>query len=935
MANPASLRVRISADLADIKQGLGVLRGELAGLRKQADAALPSLTNNAAVQGLRRIRQEVTSLAAAYLSLRGVSILGAMADEATQIRGRIRAAGGDYQRLLQLANDTRTSLAGTTDLYARMERSTRSMGLGQEKLLELTRTVNQAIRLSFASQGAADAAITQFGQALASGQLRGEELNSVLEQTPRLAEAVAAGLGVGVGQLRAMAKEGKLTNEQVLKALATQAEVVAREFEAMPRTMAEAWTVLRNNLVDYVGKVDQAHGISQKLVSALTTLAQNLPRYLDPLVAILGQIIRYLDVLVVLIGTRLALAGAAAIPALIARFVALRASIIATVTAATTLRGALAMIGGPIGLAIAALAAGIYLLYQRTNEAKRAAEEHTKALEANKNMALQSKEAALEDAKAKRQQAIDTLKAASAALQEAKYKAQAIGTDIGGGGPMGMPRARMGNADPEVSRAQKMQDQALQQLAEWQRQIAELERGIEQSTENAATGVETAGERITGSNALLRDSIERQLRDLDRMYAAHEIGIAGYYQARRQLQQQAIDAEIEQARMQLAAADKGEARRRIEETIVKLQRDRAEIATASAREEKKAIEELDKVAGDMYVARLEREGQLARAVRARLEEEFKERIVTLQANGREEDVRTIRLHIDAEVAKSQLGEFDSKMTQVLANLQAKEQSVAAQQEAGLLGIIEGERQVKEARAGAMQQLLELRQAAVDFMGTLAADSPEAQKVLAFLNQLDGNIGTVASSMQRFRQQLADAAIESVTNLFMDLVDGSKSAGEALRDFVKGFALAMAQIAARALATYLVLQMLDAVYPGLGKATATTMSAGVHHAGGIAGRAGARRSLPAWMFGAAPRYHTGGIAGLGPDEVPAVLQRGEEVLTRNDPRHRDNGGGQGGRVEYRQPIVAIGDDAVANALAGAAGENVVMTHVRNNWEGLHR
>lgn len=90
-----------------------------------------------------------------------------------------------------------------------------------------------------------------------------------------------------------------------------------------------------------------------------------------------------------------------------------------------------------------------------------------------------------------------------------------------------------------------------------------------------------------------------------------------------------------------------------------------------------------------------------------------------------------------------------------------------------------------------------------------------------------------------------------------------------------------------------------------------------------------------LFGQAPRYHSGGIAGLKPDEVPAILQTGERVLSRRQTAAYEaslsakDGGG------VTTPIVAIGDDAVANALASAAGEKVVVTHVRNNWGGLSR
>jgi hypothetical protein len=393
--------------------------------------------------------------------------------------------------------------------------------------------------------------------------------------------------------------------------------------------------------------------------------------------------------------------------------------------------------------------------------------------------------------------------------------------------------------------------------------------------------------------------------------------------------------------MQLAVTEKGEQRRKIEEALVKLQRDRAELAAATDRDQKKALDELSKGMDQFYLARLENEGRVAEAVRARLEEEHAAQIVALQKEGRDEDVRTIRMHIDAEAAKAQLGQFEDQMAQTLARLQSTEQSLSAQAEAGMLGFLESESLIRDARTAAMEQLQELRQKAIDFLATLSADSPEAAKTLEFLRQLDGEVAVVGSSLQRFRQQVADAATDSLSNFFMDLVEGSKSAGEALKDFVRGFALAMAQIAARALATYLVLQLLDAVYPGLGKATAAMMGAGQNHDGGLAGKVGGvRRRVPPALVGAAPRYHNGGIAGSEPlknNEVVSVLERGEEVLTRNDPRHRDNlrGGAGGGGSVVKTPIVAIGDRAVADALAGAAGEDVVITHVRNNWQALSR
>jgi tape measure domain-containing protein len=93
------------------------------------------------------------------------------------------------------------------------------LGGEQQDALSITESISQALRLSGASATEARSSLLQFGQALASGVLRGEELNSVLEQTPRLAKAIAEGLGVTVGQLLKMGKEGELSATRIIAAL--------------------------------------------------------------------------------------------------------------------------------------------------------------------------------------------------------------------------------------------------------------------------------------------------------------------------------------------------------------------------------------------------------------------------------------------------------------------------------------------------------------------------------------------------------------------------------------------------------------------------------------------------------------------------------------------------------------------------------------------
>lgn len=138
---------------------------------------------------------------------------------------------------------------------------------------------------------------------------------------------------------------------------------------------------------------------------------------------------------------------------------------------------------------------------------------------------------------------------------------------------------------------------------------------------------------------------------------------------------------------------------------------------------------------------------------------------------------------------------------------------------------------------------------------------------------------------------------------------------------------MAQIAARALATLAVLKLLEAFFPGAGKlvAAAGAISVPTKHQGGIAGQGGPRRTVSPWVFAGAPRFHDGGLPGIRANEVPAILQMGEEVLTRNDPRHAANGGG-GNRVRI---INLIEPEHVQNAMSTTGGERVIINAIRAN------
>ncbi|AHC30451.1 tail length tape measure protein [Rhizobium phage vB_RleS_L338C] len=181
-----------------------------------------------------------------------------------------------YDQLYKMAQNTRQSLAGTVELYSRITRATQGLNLSQRQVLDLTDAINKSVAIFGGPASSAEAALFQLSQAFASGTLRGEELNSVLEQSPRLAQAIADGMNVAVGSLRTMAEAGKLTSDAVLKAIMSQRDKLDAEFAKIGITVGQAFTVTQNAILDYVGKVDQATKVSGTFANSVVNATRLL-----------------------------------------------------------------------------------------------------------------------------------------------------------------------------------------------------------------------------------------------------------------------------------------------------------------------------------------------------------------------------------------------------------------------------------------------------------------------------------------------------------------------------------------------------------------------------------------------------------------------------------------------------------------------------------
>ncbi len=215
----------------------------------------------------------------------GVSVreFAQMADASTNVASRLSLVTNSaselvavQRQLFEVAQSSRVSFVNLVGTYAQVARSTKELGISQTDLLGVVNTISQAVTISGGSAASAQAALIQLSQGFAAGALRGEELNSVMEQTPRLAQAIANGLGIGIGKLREMGQAGELTAEKVLGALQKSAAGVEAEFARMTPTIEQSITKITNSMVKLVGAMDSVLGVANKVAGAFSVVSKAL-----------------------------------------------------------------------------------------------------------------------------------------------------------------------------------------------------------------------------------------------------------------------------------------------------------------------------------------------------------------------------------------------------------------------------------------------------------------------------------------------------------------------------------------------------------------------------------------------------------------------------------------------------------------------------------
>ncbi|MCA4384401.1 tape measure protein, partial [Acinetobacter baumannii] len=267
-------RLVIVIDAKNAERNARNLGNELDSIERKGDFATKSMD---------ALSVATRQLAGYMAGLVTVSAAISKMDTYTGLQNRLKLVTNNQVELnkatedtFRIAQKTYSAWDSVLQVYQRFSDNAKTLNLTMDDTARLTETVSKAVAISGASAQAADAALVQFGQALASGTLRGEELNSVMEQTPALAKAIAQGMGITVGELRSVAAEGKITSQEIVKALRNVEKDVDALFAKTDITIGQSLTLLNNEITKFVGESGKGSGAAQVLAGNIQTLAGNL-----------------------------------------------------------------------------------------------------------------------------------------------------------------------------------------------------------------------------------------------------------------------------------------------------------------------------------------------------------------------------------------------------------------------------------------------------------------------------------------------------------------------------------------------------------------------------------------------------------------------------------------------------------------------------------
>lgn len=240
-----------SADFSSLVNGVNSIAESLDNMnRRQEEAAQKTRKTKSEFQ---KLIDTVRNLAVVHFAQTTGRQILELADSMTTTRARLDLMNDGLQTTAELqdmimesANRSRAAYSTTADAVAKMGIMAGDAFSSNEELIAFSELINKQFTIAGTSAAGIDAAMLQLTQAMSSGVLRGEELNSVFEQAPTIIQTIADYLGVPIGKIREMAAEGQITSTIVKNAMLASADEINAKFAAMPMTFSQVWTIAKN-----------------------------------------------------------------------------------------------------------------------------------------------------------------------------------------------------------------------------------------------------------------------------------------------------------------------------------------------------------------------------------------------------------------------------------------------------------------------------------------------------------------------------------------------------------------------------------------------------------------------------------------------------------------------------------------------------------------
>lgn len=987
---------------------------------------------------LRDAKTQLMQLVGAFGLMMATMGFVRITDEAKSLESKLKLVTSSQEELnkvtaalREIAKNNLQSLAPTVELYSKLSSGTKNLeGANTALNTRLTDIVSKLVTISGSTGPAAEGAIIQFGQALSGNfSAAGQELNSIIEQAPALADAIAKSYGVTKGELKKLGEAGIITAAGVVNGLIRQGKEVDGLFGKVNNTIGGTATTTSEALKKMIVEMDEAIGLSKLMIDALVLIRDHTAELKLVLqlvgAALLGAfsfaVITQIGGIIAAVGAGLTvsliglviqarIAGTSLLAAFGAR---LLAGIASVNIALVSLRGIVAS----IALVFAALAIGEYL-FNESLKVRLFAAAFMKTWEEifiklKGGFSVLGKWIVFSF-----KNPIDRIRIEIAKL------ITAIAMAIDAVNPFGssvknallelanfvMPKSKaFDEFNKQIAETRANTASAVKEIAEKYDTVAQMEID-NQYNKNKEVIDEDLGivspkasklKPNADKNELNKDRLTNDLDNLEKRYSAEKIKLNDYFRQRKQLTEQLHDLEIksinDKYNAEVAAKTKA-AKSKYDEDValankikvedakqkaLKIAKANYEAATVKKdddvkKEAKKNTDvEKAKIAKEQAVFTVNFDWKEAREQAKKKSEEMaaelkldaiKDKFDKTDAEIKDKKEKSLKKfkeetlegyedqaeaakriadyeveldkHTNQALAKNNLARIQEEIKVFTDGQANKVKSFELQREKGKISNADAKLETdivnEKTRDRLALYIAELErlaptskeaQAALEELRLKMLDIPPKKDTEAELKAFWNNINKGA------KETAESAAKSGLSQYFLDIADGVGTANSRLKSFANNFAQAMAKMAADALAAWAVMKLVGLVggFSGGGAAPRVdapnlTANANVAHTGGIAGGALASRKVDMSLFTAAPRYHVGGIAGLQPGEVPAILQRGEEVLTQKDPRHVANGGGQGGGVRI---INNIDPSMMHDYLSSSSGEQVIVNLIERN------